>query len=135
MDKIKQFFLGDREPAYSDKLPTQVLLTCRALVGGYLIYLAMGLTDGIKNPKDTKTLILLIVAVIVFVVFGFFFLYISLRNLIIGRYVGGKLDLGENLETTLDGKDAEDFDDVITEDEAIEEYAADRAAERNGEEN
>lgn len=133
MDKIKEFFLGNREPAYSNKLPNQLLLTCRALVGGYVIYLAMGLIDGLKDSESEKMVIISTVAIVVFVICGGLFLYDSLRNLVIGRYVGGKLDLGENPEVTLDGKDADDFDDVVTEDEAIEEYAAEEAAEHNSE--
>lgn len=134
MDKIKEFFLGNREPAYSNKLPNQLLLTCRALVGGYLIYLAKGLIDELKNAESEKMVIISTVAIVIFVICGGLFLYDSLRNLIIGRYVGGKLDLGENPEVTLDGKDAEDFDDIVTEDEAIEEYAAEEAEEHDTEE-
>lgn len=130
MDKIKQFFLGNRELAYSDKLPNQLLLTCRTLVGGYLFYLAYELKDSVKNG-DEKMRVILIVAIVVFAVFGALFLYDSLRNLIIGRYVGGKLDLGERPENYLDGKTDEDFDDVVTEDEAIEEYAAENAKEHD----
>ena len=55
------------------------------------------------------------------------FLYDSLRNFVIGRYPGGKLDLGENPDNALDPKDADDYDDVVTEDEALEEYAHDEA--------
>jgi len=95
MDKIKAFFTGDKTPEYSDKLPTQLLLTCRTLVGGYLYYIAYGLKDGIMNPESQKMQMALIAAVIVFLVFGFLFMYASLRNLVLGRYVGGKLDLGE----------------------------------------
>ena len=95
MSKIKAFFMGDRTPEYSDKLPTQLLLTCRTLVGGYLYYIAYGLIDGIVNPESSKMQIALIAAVVVFLIFGFIFMYASLRNLVLGRYVGGKLDLGD----------------------------------------
>ena len=50
-----------------------------------------------------------------------------MRNFVIGRYPGGKLDLGENPDNALDAKDADDYDDVVTEDEALEEYAHDEA--------
>lgn len=95
MDVIKKFFLGNREPAYSDKLPTQLLLGCRALVGGYLYYTIAGLKDGILNPESQRMQIFLIAAAVLFAVFGGLLLYDSLRNFAIGRYVGGKLDLGE----------------------------------------
>jgi len=134
MEKLKKFFLGDREPAYSNKLPNQLLLSCRALVGGYLYYLAYGLIDGVKTAETTNMRIILIVAIIVFAVFGFIFLYASMRNLIIGRYVGGKLDLGESPNNSLDGKDEDDYDDVITEDEAVEEMAVDASTNNTEEE-
>lgn len=131
MEKIKLFILGNREPAYSDKLPSQLILTCRALVGGYLIYLAKGLADGLNKSENEKMLPALIIAGVVFVIFGFYFFYVSVRNLVIGRYVGGKLDLGDNPETTLDGRDADDFDDVITEDEALEEVVSEQSDDEN----
>ena len=134
MDKIKLFIFGNREPAYTNKLPTQLLLTCRALVGGYLFYLGYGLIDGIKTAETDKMRIILVVALIVFIIFGGLFLYDSVRNLVIGRYAGGKLDLGENPENSLDGKDYENYDDVVTEDEAIEEFAADEAREKEEQE-
>jgi len=125
MDKIKEFIYGKREPAYTDKLPNQLLLTCRTLVGGYLFYLAYGLKDSIISPEtEIKMRVIYIIVVIVFALFGAAFIYDSVRNLMIGRYVGGKLDLGERPENYLDGKTDEDFDDVITEDEALEEYAS-----------
>lgn len=121
MEKIKKFFLGDREPAYSNKLPNQMVLSCRALVGGYLLYLSKGLADDIIKKASEKMPVLLAASTAVFALVGAVLLYDCIRNFVIGRYVGGKLDLGENPEVTLDGKDAEDFDEIITEDEALEE--------------
>ncbi|MDO4187814.1 MAG: hypothetical protein Q4D29_02380 [Lachnospiraceae bacterium] len=106
MERIKAFFVGDRTPAYSDKLPTQLLLTCRTLVGGYLYYITYGIRDGIVNPESQKMQIALIVAAIVFLIFGFIFMYASLRNLVIGRYVGGKLDLGDRPSGVADEDEA-----------------------------
>lgn len=124
MDKIKLFIFGNREPAYTNKLPNQIALGCRAVVGAYLIYLAKGLKDGFKTAASTNMRIIILVAMILFAVCGGIFLYDALRNYVIGRYPGGKLDLGEDPDNFLDGKDAEDYDDVITEDEALEEYAS-----------
>ena len=132
MEKIKLFIFGNREPAYTNKLPNQLSLGCRAVVGAYLIYLAKGLIkDLAKNttaPYSTNMKAILIAAIVIFIVSGALLLYDALRNFVIGRYPGGKLDLGENPDNALDAKDADDYDDVVTEDEALEEYAHDEAA-------
>lgn len=131
MEKIKMFIFGNREPAYTNKLPNQLSLGCRAIVGAYLIYLAKGLIkDLAKNttaPYSTNMKAILIAAIVIFIVSGALLLYDALRNFVIGRYPGGKLDLGENPNNALDAKDADDYDDVVTEDEALEEYAHDKA--------
>ena len=124
MEKIKLFIFGNKEPAYTNKLPNQLSLGCRAIVGAYLIYLAKGLIDDYKTSNPSNMQIIVTIAIVLFIVCGFLFLYDALRNFVIGRYPGGKLDLGENPDNFLDGKDEEDYDDVITEDEALEEYAA-----------
>lgn len=124
MDKIKLFIFGNREPAYTNKLPNQISLGCRAIVGAYLLYLAKGLLDGLSTSESANMRIIVIVAMTLFTVCGVIFLYDALRNYVIGRYPGGKLDLGEDPDNFLDGKDSEDYDDVITEDEALEEYAS-----------
>ena len=124
VDKIKLFFLGNREPAYTDKLPNQISLGCRAIVGAYLLYLAKGLVDGYKTSSSSNMQIIVLAAIILFSICGAAFLYDGLRNYVIGRYPGGKLDLGESPENFLDGTDSDDYDDVVTEDEALEEYAS-----------
>ena len=116
MDKIKKFIYGNREPAYSDRLPTQLLLICRALVGGYVIYLASGVVQGLSNTKSTKEFALFLGAVIIFVVFGVIFIFDSARNYYIGRYVGGKLDLGEKPSENLYNDAASD----VVESQAVE---------------
>ena len=45
---------------------------------------------------------------------------------VIGK-AAGKLDLGEDPNNFLDGKNEDDYDDVVTEDEALEEYASEEA--------
>lgn len=131
MEKIKLFIFGNREPAYTNKLPNQLSLGCRAIVGAYLIYLAKGLIKDFNSASSSAIPAIMIAAIVLFVVCGFLFLYDALRNFAIGRYPGGKLDLGENPDNSLDAKDADDYDDVITEDEALEEYAADEVSEEN----
>ena len=115
MERIKAFFMGNRTPEYSDKLPTQLLLTCRTLVGGYLYYITYGIKDGILNPESQKMQLALIVAAIVFLVFGFIFMYASLRNLVIGRYVGGKLDLGDRPSGVVDEEASEEKSELVVE--------------------
>lgn len=127
VEKIKLFILGNREPAYTNKLPNQLALGCRAIVGAYVLYLAKGLVDDYSTSNTKSMQIIVIAAIVLFTVCGVLFLYDAIRNYVIGRYPGGKLDLGENPDNSLDGKDADDYDDVITEDEAMEEYAADEA--------
>lgn len=129
MEKIKLFIFGNREPVYTNKLPNQLALGCRAIVGAYLIYLAKGLLKDYAKSSSTNMRVIVILAIVLFTVCGFIFLYDALRNFVIGRYPGGKLDLGENPDNALDAKDADDYDDVVTEDEALEEYAADEAKE------
>lgn len=93
MDKIKKFFLGNREMANSDKLPTQLALMARALVGGYVVYLGKGLVDAVKTADTVAKQYLFAFIVVVFCLFGGILLYVSLRDLVIGRHVEGKLDL------------------------------------------
>lgn len=93
MDKVIQFFLGNREPAHKDKLGTQLSLMARLLVGGYVFYLGYGLRDAVSTADGMGKAILFICIIAVFSIAGGILAYISLRDLIIGRYVGGKLDL------------------------------------------
>ena len=123
MDFIKNFIFGNREPAYTDKLPNQISLTCRVLVGGYLLYLSYQLKDSGINAANAKSQMLFICAIVIFSVFAALMIYDVARNYFIGRYAGGKLDLGERPDEHLDGKSHEDYDDVVTEDEAVEAIA------------
>lgn len=93
MDKILLFFLGNREPAHKDKLGTQLSLMARLLVGGYVFYLGYGLQDAVQTADSIGKTILFIGVIAVFSIAGGILVYMSLRDLIIGRYVGGKLDL------------------------------------------
>lgn len=120
MEKIKEFIFGNREPAYSNRLPTQILLAIRVLVGGYILYLAKGLLDGRKDAESFRMLVIVTIAIVVFCVFGVLLIYDAARNYIIGRYVGGKLDLGE-----MPDDDTMTHDDIVTETEALEESVTD----------
>lgn len=105
MNKIIEFFLGNRTPAYTNKLPNQFSLTCRVLVGGYVAYLGMSLKDAIKNAETANSRIIFIVALVLFTVIGVLLAYCALRDLIIGRVAGGKLDLGDEEEDIFEEPD------------------------------
>ena len=105
MNKIKEFFLGNRTPAYANRLANQFSLTCRVLVGGYVAYLGMGLRDAIKNAETATNRIVFIAALVFFTVVGALLVYCAVRDLIIGRYVGGKLDLGDEEEDIFEEPD------------------------------
>ncbi len=67
--------------------PTQTLLAIRALVGGYVLYLAYGLF----KSKDELTP-LMWGAAIVFIVAGVALIVLSVKHFIFGEYEGGKKD-------------------------------------------
>jgi len=119
MEIIKKFFIGDRTPAYTNKLPTQILLMCRAIVGGYLLYNDYTIIGNLLHPiegqeKSGLELWTFIIFAIIFAIFGFVLVYATLINYMIGRYVGGKLDLGDepsgdkdsDSESAIDEKEA-----------------------------
>lgn len=95
---LNKFLKGDRTPTYSDSLSTQVALTCRVIVGGYLLYLAYGLLGSVFNAENAFKQVMFAIAMMCFTLCGAYFTYSSGRDLIIGRYVGGKLDLGQKPE-------------------------------------
>lgn len=102
MEKVIQFFTGDKTPVHTDKLRTQLAIIARILVGGYVVYLGYGLKDAVKNAMATGEGVWFIVAFIVFIVAGGLLCYSGLRDYAIGRYVGGKLDLGSENEEVVD---------------------------------
>ena len=65
--------------------PTQTLLAIRALVGGYILYLAYGLF----TSKDELTP-LMWGAAIVFIVAGVALVVLSVKHFICGEYEGGR---------------------------------------------
>lgn len=109
MNKVKEFFLGNREMATTEKLQTQLVLMARLLVGGYVVYLGKGLVDAVKTADTPAKQALFTTIVVIFCVVGGILAYVSIRDLAIGRYVGGKLDLGdqgENDNSVIDVTDA-----------------------------
>jgi len=111
---LNKFFTGDRTPTYKEKLSTQLALTCRVIVGGYLLYLAYGLKDSVMNAEYAFRSIMFLIALLLFALAGAYFTYTSARDLLIGRYVGGKLDLGEEPKEEVETELSEEKDETIS---------------------
>lgn len=77
----------------NSNLPNQTGLTIRVIVAGYLVYLGYS----IITSGDEKSWLLWASAVF-FCIFGVVFCLLSLKDLVTGRYQGGKLDPEENPE-------------------------------------
>ena len=105
----------------TSKLPTQLTLTVRALVGGYLLYTDYQLIGSLTNPDNTpQNKVFFGVAMLVFLVVGVFLLGLSAKYYKEGRYQGGAMDAGEDDEniSTIDGeeKKSEDTPEIVVED-------------------
>ena len=74
-------------------LPTQSMLSIRAVVGAYLIYLAYDIanTEAITVPR-----IGIILFCILFVIAGIVLVITTIRSFIKGEYIGGKADFTED---------------------------------------
>ncbi len=71
----------------SKTLPTQTLLVIRALIGGYVLYLAYGLI----TSKDEKTTMIYVFTAL-FLVAGILLISLSIKHFICGEFEGGKAD-------------------------------------------
>ena len=74
----------DKKKSY----PTQMMLAIRALVGGYVLYLAYGLIG--SNEKTP----LIYAFIVLFVIAGILLIALSIRHYIRGEYEGGSSDSG-----------------------------------------
>jgi hypothetical protein len=74
-------------------LPNQSMLAIKAVLGGYLVYLAYDVmsTEILTGPR-----IGIILFCILFVVAGIVLLFSTIRSFIKGEYVGGKADFTED---------------------------------------
>jgi len=74
-------------------LPNQSMLAIRAVLGGYLVYLAYDVmsTEILTGPRIGITLFC-----ILFVIAGVMLLFSTIRSFIRGEYVGGKADFTED---------------------------------------
>lgn len=86
------------------KLPNQMSLYIRLFAAAYLLYLAFSFGD-VWNRYTGGELLLYVAAMIAFGVIGLGIGIVSVRDLIKGRYVGGKLD--NSTEEMLENKASE----------------------------
>lgn len=93
----------------SKYLNTQVVLTIRVIVGGYLVYIAYGLFT-----SETRTLPLTFAAVF-FAIVGAVIAVWSLKHLVLGEYQGGKADVDY-----IEGGSATNVDESGSEAESVE---------------
>lgn len=85
-------------------LPNQSMLAIKAVLGGYLVYLAYDVmsTEILMGPRVGITLFC-----VLFVVAGIFLVFTTIRSFIKGEYIGGKADFTE------DGYEEEDNQSII----------------------
>lgn len=93
------------------KSVTPASLGIRALIGGYLIYLAYTLIPAIQQAPNTKEMIFWISIVAVFSIVGGLTIIVSIKSFLKGEY-----DKGEEIEAQEDTT-ASDGDKEVVEDE------------------
>lgn len=74
-------------------LPNQSMLAIKAVLGGYLVYLAYDImsTEILTGPR-----IGIILFCVLFVIAGIFLVITTIRSFIKGEYIGGKADFTED---------------------------------------
>ena len=72
-------------------LPSQLSLTARVLVGGYLLYISYSLMDSFINSQDAHKY-MLGAFIVLFVIAGILLIIFSGRDLVRGKYINGKMD-------------------------------------------
>lgn len=74
-------------------LPNQSMLAIKAVLGGYLVYLAYDImsTEILMGPRVGITIFC-----ILFVIAGVFLVITTVRSFIRGEYIGGKADFTED---------------------------------------
>lgn len=105
-------------------LPTKFMLTARVLVGGYLLYTAYSLIEGVVGGEG-RDKYFLGAFMVAFTIIGILLLLFSGRDLLSGKYVGGALDGGEIAEEA----EKEAAEEPAAEEKSIGENAAERPEE------
>lgn len=86
-EKTGQEAVAEQEETTKSPYPTQVVLSIRAIVGGYLVYLAYQI---ITSGNEIN--IPMWIAVGIFIVAGAALVIMSVKHFICGEYEGGKKD-------------------------------------------
>lgn len=76
-----------KENGSRTNFPTQAVLTIRAIVGGYVLYLAYQIIT-----SDSEISPFMWAAVALFIIAGVALIVMSVKHFILGEYVGGKRD-------------------------------------------
>ncbi len=81
--------MNDNKDKKKKYLPNQSMLAIKAILGGYLVYLAYDVmsTEILTGPRVSITLFC-----ILFVIAGIVLVVTTVRSFIRGEYVGGKAD-------------------------------------------
>lgn len=86
---------NNQDKKSTDKnLPSQISLTARVLVGGYLLYISYSLADSFINGQDAHKY-MLGAFIVFFTIAGMLLIIFSGRDLVRGKYVNGKMDNNE----------------------------------------
>jgi len=78
-------------------LPTKFMLMARLLVGGYLVYTAYELIEGVMTGEGRDKYFLGIFMV-AFTIIGILLMIYSGRDIMRGKYVGGEMDACDDEE-------------------------------------
>ena len=85
--------MSDNKDKKKKYLPNQSMLAIKAVLGGYLVYLAYDVmsTEILMGPRVGVTLFC-----ILFVIAGIVLVITTIRSFIRGEYIGGKADFTED---------------------------------------
>ena len=85
--------MNDNKDKKKKYLPNQSMLAIKAVLGGYLVYLAYDImsTEILTGPRVGITLFC-----VLFVIAGIFLVITTIRSFIKGEYIGGKADFTED---------------------------------------
>lgn len=93
---------------FKKKSVTPASLGIRALIGGYLIYLAYTLMPAIQKAPDTKEMIFWIAIVAVFSIVGGLAIIFSIKSFMKGEYdKGAENETQDTISSDSDKKDEE----------------------------
>jgi len=98
----------NKDKKAKNPLPNQGMLAIRAIVGGYLVYLAY---DILSTESTTVPRIGILLFCILFVIAGSALVVMTIRSFVKGEYIGGKADFTED-------EDDEEINQPIIDDNA-----------------